>query len=58
MAMAAKHSEKTYLRFRTGIPSAVTSKNMCPSVSVQYFSIKSMVDFAAASHSGLRSMRL
>ncbi len=51
MAIAAKPSENTYLRFRSGVPSAVTSKYICPSVSIQYFSMKSIQLFEASSHS-------
>ena len=55
IAMAAKHSENTYRRFCTGLPSAVTEKNMCPSLSKQWASMKSMAEAAASRHSSLPS---
>ena len=56
MAMAAKHSEKTYLRLRRGRPSPVTSKYIRPSVSKQCRSIKSIQLFEADSHSEFLSI--
>ena len=56
--MAAKLSENTYLLFRSGVPSAATSKYILPSVSKQCFSMKSSVSFAASSHSGFFSILL